>query len=196
MGCSDGGMSGKRIGSLAALLAAALVLPGCAGDGGPAPAGLPSLDKLPDLPTLTGTEHITGTPTEVYTSIARGALTCWFGAAGPLKGPYIYHAQADPPSKGGRSEIVIRSRDETASDPRSLRAFRVAIFPGAERTQVEVENFTVPAPLADRLKADTARWARGQEGCGEAPMTAGWSATEADKAKAAKKAGTKAKPTP
>lgn len=183
-------MNAKRSARAFVSLAAVLAAGGCASNGGAGPAGLPALDELPslpDLPSLSGTEAITGTPTEVYTAIARGALTCWFGASGPLKGTYIYHAEADPPSRGGNSEIVIRTRDASAPDPRSLRAFRIGISPGAERTQVAVENFTIPEPLAERLKKDTARWATGQEGCAEPSMTAGWSAEEATKAKAGSK---------
>ncbi len=175
----------KRLAILAALAAA-----GCGGGGGLSPAALPDLPKI-ELPALSGTEAITGSPTEVYTSVARGALTCWFGATGPLKGAYIYHAEAAPPSKGGRSEIVVRTRDETASDPRSLRAFRIGIAPGEGSTHVEAENFTIPEPLATRMKADTVRWAHGQEGCGEAPMTAGWSAAP-EEATSGKKTAAKA----
>ena len=117
-----------------------------------------------------------GSPTEVYTRVARGALTCWFGASGPLKGPYIYHAEADPPSKGGRADIVIRTRDTTAADPRSLKAFAVTITPGGDGTHVDVENAKIAEPLAARLTADVHRWAADEEGCGEAPVTAGWGA--------------------
>lgn len=132
---------------------------------------------LPDLSALANlTKGVpVGSPTEVYTRVARGALTCWFGASGPLKGPYIYHADAEPPSKGGRADIVIRNRDANAADPRSLRAFRVGISPDSDGTRVDVENATIPEPLATRLGADARRWAAGEEGCGETPIIAGWS---------------------
>lgn len=116
-----------------------------------------------------------GSPTEVYTRLARGVLTCWFGADGPLKKSYIYHAQADPASKGGNSRIRIMTRDHEADDPRALRAYMVQISPGDGRTKVEVENRRLPAHLADALKKDIERWATGEDGCGEAPVTAGWS---------------------
>lgn len=133
-----------------------------------------------------------GSPTEVYTRVARGVLTCWFGAAGALKSNYIYHADADPPSKGGRSEIVLFERDTNAEDPRSLRVYRVVISLAEEKTKLEVENLKVPEPLASRLGADVARWAANEEGCGEAPITAGWSAADkADAMARAKKAPAK-----
>lgn len=132
---------------------------------------------------------VVGTPTEVYTRIARGVLTCWFGAEGPLKPQYIYHAEAEPASKGGRAEIKIMTRDRAADDPRALRAYRIGILPSEGSTKVEIENSRLPEPLAAGLKTDVERWSRDIEGCGEGPVTAGWSAdhpppTEApDKAK-------------
>lgn len=162
----------------------AMLLSGCANGDGPASAGLPALDKLPSmplLPALAGTENVEGSPTEVYTEVARGVLTCWFGATGPLKQDYIYHADAEPPSKGGASEIDIRTRDNTVADPRSLRAFRVGILPGLDRTHIEVENFKLPEPLSDKLKADVVRWAAGTEGCGEPAQTAGWATADTTK---------------
>jgi len=172
-----------------------LALAGCSSAGTPELGSLPKLDDLPKLPELSdlvGADRITGSPTEVYTRVARGVLTCWFGAEGPLKGPYIYHADADPPSKGGRSEIVIHNRDNSVPDSRSVRAFRIGISPGAERTIVEVENSSVPEPLATRLKADAIRWASNEEGCADKPMSAGWSAEEAAKAAADRKLPKKA----
>ena len=146
------------------------------------------LTSLPDLPSMSsltkGARLPAGSPTDVYTRVARGALTCWFGASGPLKGPYIYHAEAEPPSKGGRAEIVVRTRDLTAADPRSLKAFRVGIEAGGEGTKVDVENVKIPEPLATRLTADVHRWAADEEGCGEAPVTGGWAAAPAADPKA------------
>ena len=178
------------------LTAAAVVglgLVGCASEG-PGSDLLPSADGLSALPPLTGA-LVVGTPTEVYTRVARGVLNCWFGASGPLKGQYIYHAEADPPSKGGRARIAIHTKDKKAKDPRSIRAFRVVIAPGAERTTVDVENYKFEKPLAMRFRADVGRWASNKEGCGDAPMTAGWTAEHGTKAKSkAKSSKTSQKP--
>lgn len=122
---------------------------------------------------------VVGTPIEVYTRVARGVLTCWFGADGPLKARFIYHAEAEPASKGGRSEIKIMTRDREAEDPRALRAYRIVIQPSDGRTRVEVENVRLPEPLAAQLKTDVTRWSRDEPGCGEGAVTAGWSAEEA-----------------
>lgn len=121
-------------------------------------------------------EQIVGTPTELYTRIARGALTCWFGASGPLKGAYMYHAEAAPPSQGGRSEIIIRIKDKDAADPRSLRAYRVTIAAGETGSVLETENVTIPEPLATSLGADVRRWAADDEGCSAAPASSDWNA--------------------
>ncbi|WP_144083568.1 hypothetical protein [Hyphomicrobium nitrativorans] len=137
--------------------------------------------------------RVVGSPTEVYTRLARGVLTCWFGADGPLKAAYIYHAQADPASKGGKAQIRIMTRDHEASDPRALRAYLIAIGPGEGSTKVEVENRRLPEHLAVRLKDDVDRWATGVDGCGEGPVTAGWAADPAPDAANASKNSKKSK---
>src|SRR5262245_39113927 len=96
-----------------------LIFGGCSGVNPP---------SLPSLPQLTGTvteAPIVGSPTEVYERIARGALACWFGASGPLKANYIYHAEAEPPGKGGKAEIVIHERDRISDNPKGPRAYRI-----------------------------------------------------------------------
>ncbi len=179
--------------------AAAALASGCASEGGTSLLSLAAAPKL-ELPKIAPGDMTTaeGTATEVYTRIARGALTCWFGASGPLKGPYIYFADADPPSKGGKAEIAVRTRDKDAADPRSLRAFAVDIAPTPEGTRVEVENLKIDPVLGDRLKADVFRWSAKEEGCSEAPVTAGWAAAPALTPVTAKSApGTpKTKPAP
>lgn len=136
-----------------------------------------AMPAMPSLAKLLPGDSAVGTPTEVYTRIARGALTCWFGAAGPLKAQYIYHAEAAPPSKGGHSQIEIFVRDPTAADPRSQRAYRIAILPsGDSAAKVEIENLKIPEPLSTRMSADVARWSADEGGCGDDAVTVGWSA--------------------
>lgn len=181
---------------LAAVLAFATATAGCSGNGSPPVLGLPSPGETGSAPPpgtsegipsataalqsiLTPQDLVAGTPTEVYTRIARGVLTCWFGSAGPLKANYIYHAEAEPASKGGSSEIKIMTRDVEADDPRALRAYRIAIQPSEDKTRIELENARIPEPLAARLKSDVERWSRDEPGCGEGPVTAGWAAEPA-----------------
>jgi hypothetical protein len=129
--------------------------------------------SLPKIDLLEPADKVVGTPIEVYTRIARGALACWFGASGPLKGTHIYHADAEP--RGGRSEIVIFERDPTAASPRTLKAFRVQIAPEAEQVLVASENLKLPEALATAMKADVKRWSVGAIGCSETPsLPAGW----------------------
>ncbi|WP_295558619.1 hypothetical protein [uncultured Hyphomicrobium sp.] len=183
---------------------ALVFLSGCSSAGSPPVLGLPSPNDssattgegIPSATAalqsiLTPQDLVVGTPTEVYTRVARGVLTCWFGADGPLKARYIYHAEAEPASKGGQSEIKIMTRDVDADDPRALRAYRVVILPSEKNTKIELENARLPEPLAARLKTDVERWARDEAGCGEGPVTAGWNAEQAVDAKPATKEKTK-----
>lgn len=181
------------------LLSALAALPGCAGGDGPSALTLPGADALPDLSAIKPTALVSGPlpvgpPTEIYTRVARGILTCWFGASGPLKPDYIYHADAAPPSKGGASVIDIRTRDKSASDPRSIRAWRVAILPAPEGATLQIENSKLPDAYAVRLESDVRRWAAAEEGCAEAPVTAGWSADPAPAAEPGKGAKPKVQP--
>jgi hypothetical protein len=108
-----------------------------------------------------------GSPTDVYARVARGAMACWFGSAGPLKANYIYHAEAAPASQGGKSEIVIHERDRQSENPRGLRAFRVAIAPKGETATVDIEILKLPDPLARSMEKDVRRWAAGAIGCAD-----------------------------
>jgi hypothetical protein len=140
---------------------------GCSGTG----------SSLPSLPELTGSVSeapIVGSPTEVYERIARGALTCWFGTSGPLKADYVYHAEADPPGKGGNAEIIIHERDRTSTNPKGPRAYRVAITPEKESTTLLFENLKLPEARAMALEADARRWGAGAFGCAPT-QTEGWS---------------------
>jgi hypothetical protein len=142
-----------------------LLVGGCSGINPP---------SLPSLPQLTGTvteAPIVGSPTEVYERVARGALTCWFGAAGPLKANYIYHAEAEPPGKGGKAEIIIHERDRVSDNPKGLKAYRIAIMPEDETTTLLFENLKLPEAMAKSMEADARRWGAGAFGC--ADMEAG-----------------------
>jgi hypothetical protein len=57
---------------------------------------------------------------------------------------------------------------------------------------VEVENVRVPEPLAARLKQDVERWAGDEAGCGEGPVTAGWTAEQVKAPETKKKKDKKA----
>ena len=133
---------------------------------------------LAQLPTPTlpvADSEPTGSPTELYTRIARGVTSCWFGAHGALKGHYILHAEAEPPARGGRSELVIHEIDLAMPNPRGNRWFRVTITPGGDTATVESENIRFPIETGQSMRAQVRRWARGDLSCGDAQIK-GWDA--------------------
>jgi hypothetical protein len=188
-----------------AALAMTAAVGGCSGTPTLPTLGIPAPEEAPradgGVPSTTAAlqgallpeDLVAGTPTEIYTRVARGVLTCWFGAAGPLKAAYIYHAEAAPASKGGASEIKIMTRDTAVDDPRALRAYRIVFAPSDDKTRIELENVRIPEPLAARLKLDVKRWSRDEPGC-ESAVTAGWSAEEVVETKSTTKAEKKKKP--
>lgn len=168
----------------AGLVLAALMLTACAGSGGPdAPsASALSLPKLPDLtsalPEGPGADP-TGSATELYARIARGAVGCWFGAEGGMKKDYIYHAEADAPSRGGKAEVTIHVRDPSQPNPRGAKAYKILITPKDEQSAtVTTENLKLPDEKAKAMTDDVNRWSRGEQGCKGATTTAGWSAPD------------------
>lgn len=202
-------------------MAAAAGLAGCAGStletaGLPTPSQLklpvvklPEAPKLSDIELPKASKPVVGTPTEVYERVGRGAVSCWLGAGGPLKGTHIYDAEAEPAHKGGAAEIVIRERDENAPNPRSVRAYRISIQPGGSETAtVEVENLKLPESLARQMKSNVEAWSAGEEGCAAGGEVAGAAPAATDpaagaaqaaaapgvKAAEAKPAGTTARP--
>lgn len=163
------------------MLAAAAVVSGCAGAGletatlpAPSQLSLPSLPSVRDLELPKAPPPVVGTPTEVYERVGRGAVSCWFGGRGPLKGTHVYEASADPAHKGGQAEIYIREKDVDPQNSRGVRAYRVAIRPaGDERAAIETENFKLPAELAGQMGKNVEAWAAGEEGCAAGGGVAG-----------------------
>lgn len=173
-----------------ALVATGLMLTACAGSSGETgglalpplgKVGIPSVDlskvelpkvelpkvELPkvELPEAAG--PVVGTPTEVYTRIAAAAMSCWFGAEGPLKARYIYNAEAESPARGGRAEIVIHERNAPAPglDVRGPRALKVDIQPEGDTAKVTFENYKFPIETGQAYHRDVDRWASGNTNC-------------------------------
>jgi hypothetical protein len=154
-----------------------LGLAACSSTGGEAPAlTLPAMPSLPSVASIGAgaEERPVGSATELYSRVARGAVACWFGAAGPLKKDYIYHAEADAPSRGGKAEIIIHQRDLAQPNPRGAKAFRVNIEPVGETATVQTENLKMPEPMGAAMTADVGRWSKGDQGCVGASTAAGW----------------------
>lgn len=109
---------------------------------------------------------VPGTPTEVYTQLARGIMACWLGASGPLKQSHIYHADAQPAAVGGgEAEIVLQERDTTLRDQRGVRAFRVQVTPDPGGSRVVAAALKMETQRANAMTKDIAVWAKGGSGC-------------------------------
>lgn len=175
--------------SISALIATALASAACSGAAeGPA-LELPDMPKMPNLESVAALavpkEPPKGSATELYTKVARGAVGCWFGATGPLKAAYIYHAEADAPSRGGKAEITIHQRDPTNANPRGPKAYLIKFDPKDEQNAtITAENLKMSEGHAAAMAADVDRWSRGDAGCEGKSTTAGW-APEAPPAAAA-----------
>lgn len=165
------------------IAAATLTLTACAGgSGGTGALKLPSLPSLDpnSLEAPAANDGPVGTPTEVYARVARGALGCWFAPEGGMKKDYIYHADAEAPSRGGSAVIVLHRRDPSQPNPRGAKYYRIRIAkdPSSSATSVKTENLKMSEALAAGLDADVRRWAHGEQGCAAQSTAAGWSASD------------------
>ncbi len=149
--------------SCASLICALLC--GCSGGPEAPSATLPKLtDLTAALPEVQ--KEPEGSATELYARIARGALGCWFSPKGGMKKDYIYHAEADAPSRGGKAEIVVHARDPSQPNPRGAKAYKVLITPKSETSATVVtENLRMPEAQGAAMTSDVNRWAKGEQGC-------------------------------
>lgn len=113
------------------------------------------------------TPTVDGTSIEVYDRVARGALNCWFGAGGPLKGSHIFHADVPSPAEKRDIDITVHERDSTGqANPRGTRAFRIALASEADtRTRLTMQIGKLPQDLAQAMERDTVAWAYGKQAC-------------------------------
>lgn len=172
---------GRQSAVILAVIALGVWGGGCS-SGGESPSW--TMPDAPKFPTLDSVAALTapaeeppkGSATELYTKVARGAVGCWFAAAGPLKKDYIYHAEADAPSRGGKAEITIHNRDLSQPNPRGPKAYLIKIDPKDEaNATIATENLKMPEPMAEIMAADVNRWTRGDTGCAATAAAAGWS---------------------
>jgi hypothetical protein len=108
---------------------------------------------------------VPGTPTGIYAIVARGALNCWLGVAGPLRATHVFAAQAAPPNQGGAAEIVLHERDPSFRDQRGPRALRVSFEQVQGSVRVGLSNLRLGVALAEAMAGDAAAWAKGGGGC-------------------------------
>ncbi|KUO57005.1 MAG: hypothetical protein APF80_15475 [Alphaproteobacteria bacterium BRH_c36] len=121
-----------------------------------------------------------GSATEVYTRVARGALTCWMGGLGGMRDTHLFQADAKPRSEGGAAQIDIHERIADKPNIPGRRVFAVSITPLGEGASVASENLGLPAEKGDAMRADVDRWAAAEEGCLAEPITEGWTPPEAE----------------
>lgn len=159
------GAGPARIGSAVIVCAIALVLGACEGTGVLKTA---SLSNLPTLPTVAAysSNHSESTH-EIYSRVARGAKTCWFGPGKPLVKGYVFDGEAASDVDGGAAEVAVHVRTPDQPNPRGGKVFIVSITKVADRSKLEMESRRIPDTMAEQLRADVARWAKtGSVECG------------------------------
>ena len=162
---------------LTAILVLALSAAGCASVNEPSSLNLPEMPSLANVSAIgaSNSERASNSPTELYARIGRGAMACWFGANGPLKLGYIFHAEAEPASRGGKAEIVIHARELGQPNPRGPKAYRVNIVPVGETASVQPENLRMPEAVGAAMTADVERWSKGESACSSQAVAGSWS---------------------
>ncbi len=127
-------------------------------------SAVPSLPSLPDLPkSVAITPHTSShseSTHEIYTRVARGAKTCWFGPGKPLVKGYAFDGEASPDADGGAATVAIHVRVPDQPNARGGRVFVVSIAKEASGAKLEMENRRIPEAMAEQMRADVARWAK------------------------------------
>jgi hypothetical protein len=158
------------------LAAAAVLTAGLGGCSLPDLAQLPKIPasaltniSLPSLPVIDVTAgepgRVSGPPSEIYRLIASGSARCWFAPRSPLKTTHIFHADAEPPAKGGAVEVAVLVRDLAAPKPWGPRAFRVMLTADGDYTAINVQNLSMDAEVAAQMRADVFHWAQDGRQC-------------------------------
>ncbi|HEU0060383.1 MAG TPA: hypothetical protein VFR19_10935 [Hyphomicrobiaceae bacterium] len=177
----------QRLRFLPLLLAAPGAVGGCSSLTPPTLGGAPRAQAAAaDVVSPTGQPNayetafmVQGTPTTIYALVARGALNCWLGPAGPLRATHVFAAEAAPPNQGGAAEIVLHERDPSFRDQRGPRALRLRFERVQGAVRVGFVNLRLGAALAEAMSQDAATWAKGGSGCRvqelrEPPVLTGW----------------------
>jgi hypothetical protein len=157
-----------------ALVLVAVALGGC---GGTDLLKTSSLSALPDLPKLPASIAITphssshGESThEIYSRVARGAKTCWFGPGKPLVKGYVFDGEAASDADGGAAEVAVHVRTPDQPNPRGGKVFIVSITKVADGSKLEMESRRLSDVMAEQMRANVAKWAKtGSVECG--PLT-------------------------
>lgn len=137
---------------------------------------------------------VPGTPADIYVMVARGAMSCWFSPAGPLRRSHVFTADVDPPARGGAALISLHEKDVKAGDQRGARAYQIAMTTAPGGTQVAIATPKMPPEIAEAMKVDVQIWARGKQSCEVSTLLAPTpvASKPVSRPKAKEKAGTKA----
>lgn len=158
-----------RAGAAACLVA--LILSGCSGTDLLNTSSLPTLPALPNAIAITGhsSSHSENTH-EIYSRVARGAKTCWFGPGKPLVKGYVFDGEAASDADGGAAEVAVHVRTPDQPNPRGGKVFIIGITKVADGSKLEMESRRIPDVMAEQMRANVARWAKaGSVECG--PLT-------------------------
>jgi hypothetical protein len=101
-------------------------------------------------------------PINVYVRLARQIRRCWLGPNDPRLPGHGFRAEAKP-GEAGEAEIDVFK--EVPGRKYGPHAFEVKITPEGGGSLVRSTNRRVDEELANTLRADVARWARGGTGC-------------------------------
>lgn len=123
-----------------------------------------------NLATNFSSAHTEGTH-EIYSRVARGAKSCWFGAGKPLEASHVFEGKLEPESEGGAAEVAVHIRTPDQPNPRGGKVFIVSITKEGEGSSLVTESRRLPDALANSMRADVAKWARtGSAECGVLAM--------------------------
>ena len=147
-----------------AVMSVALVLGGCGGTDLLNTSSLPALPNLPKLPPaieITGhsSSHSESTH-EIYSRVARGAKTCWFGPGKPLVTGYAFDGESASDAEGGAAEVAVHVRTPDQPNPRGGKVFIVSITKVADGSKLEMESRRLSDVMAEQMRANVARWAK------------------------------------
>lgn len=106
-----------------------------------------------------------GTPADVYVMVARGAMSCWFSPAGPLRRSHVFTADVDPPARGGAALVTLHEKAPKTGDQRGVRAYQIAMTTAPGGTQVAIATPKMAPEIAEAMKVDVQIWARGKPSC-------------------------------
>lgn len=131
-------------------------------------ASVPALPSLPKSIAITphSSSHGEGTH-EIYSRVARGAKTCWFGPGKPLVKGYVFDGESASDADGGAAEVSVHVRTPDQPNPRGGKVFIVSITKEGDGSKLEMESRRLSDVMAEQMRADVAKWAKaGSAECG------------------------------